>query len=308
MTVTSAAPGADSAVLGSVEGNALAAALLHETVTKLTVRAVLIKGLPLQNHRLRTGHLSADVDLLVEPNGSEKVLRALTSLDWALRPPTTPGERIGKYSVTLCHPRWPTDIDVHHEYPGLLAGRERAFAALWEHREQMTVAGHSCWIPDRASSIVIWTLHSMRGTESQTRHAEELRQIREIVLPMLSEAERRELADRIVELGADEPLRAVPEFAEIIGDRHGPQEPGALEAWKAKVAQAHEATPWLQVLREARPTERPWLLFRAVWPSAHDLRLMDEALVDTPIGRVKSRGRRAWRLMRRIVERRRQGR
>lgn len=308
MSTNGPAPATSGDILSTAEGNELSAALLHETVSKLSVQAVLIKGLPLRSQGLRTGHNSADVDLMVQPGSSEEVVRGLALEGWTVRPSPTSSERISLHSVTLCHPSWPNDIDLHHEFPGLLAGPERAFEVLWEHREQMMVAGFPCWIPDRASSIVIWALHSLRGTHTQPRHAVELAQLVNDVLPKLSEAERRELADRIVELGADEPLRVVPEFAEIIGDRRGPQAPGALEAWLGKVAQAHEVTPWLQVLREARPAERPGLVLRALWPSAHDLRLTDEFLVDTPLGRVRSRGRRAWRLVRRFVERRRQAR
>jgi hypothetical protein len=268
----------------------------------------LIKGAGLEAHGLRAGHVPADADFLAANTDFARLIERASIDGWSRRPATDASERISLHSVTLCHADWPNDIDLHHEFPGLLAGPERAFEVLWEHREQMMVAGFPCWIPDRASSIVIWALHSLRGTHTQPRHAEELAQLVNDVLPKLSEAERLELAARIVELGADEPLRVVPEFAEIIGDRRGPQAPGAMEAWLGKVAQAHEVTPWLQVLREARPAERPGLVLRAIWPSAHDLRLTDEFLVDTPFGRVQSRGRRAWRLVRRFVERRRQAR
>jgi len=288
------------------EANQLAAACVGGAAHALGIRVIMVKGISLQAHRLRSTHTSSDTDLLATPGDVDALCTQLTSSGWQARSGSTGGSRMARHSVALTHPAWPNDVDVHFFIPGLLCDPSRAFEALWSHRERATVAGQPVWMPDRASSTVIWALHSLRGTATQARHADELRQIREVVLPSLSEAERHELADRIVELGADEPLRVVPEFAEIVGDRHGPQAPGALEAWNAKVAQAHEASPWLQVLRDARPGDRPWLLFRAVWPSAHDLRLMDEELVDTPIGRVQSRGRRAWRLVRRIVERRRQ--
>jgi len=292
--------------LDPAAANGLTAAMLLHLAAGLGVRAVLLKGLSLEYHGLRTNHSSSDVDILVEPMASSRLFDALQLAGWLTRSETVGDAMAPHHSRTLVNPGWPSDIDLHDEYPGLLVGSDRAFEALWLHRRRTTAAAQPVWITDFASSVAIWALHSLRGSAVQGRHAEELRQIREIVLPGLSVAERQELADRIVELGADEPLRVVPEFAEIIGDRRGPQAPGALEAWNAKVAQAHEATPWLQVLRDARPSERPWLLFRAVWPSAHDLRLLDESLVDTPWGRVQSRGRRAWRLVRRIVERRRQ--
>lgn len=308
MATTPPGPWATDAPLGTAEGNAVTAALLQATVMKLSVRAVLIKGLSLQSHGLRNGYVSSDVDLLVEPGRSDEIVRSLISAGWAARPLPTQGELITLHSNALSHPGWPNDIDLHHEFPGLLAGPERAFEVLWEHREQMMVAGFPCWIPDRASSIVIWALHSLRGTHTQPRHAEELAQLVNDVLPKLSDAERLELADRIVELGADEPLRVVPEFAEIIGDRQGPTTDAARKSWLRKVSLVEGASAWRLVINEARPAERPGLLLRAIWPSARDLRLTDEFLVDTPLGRVQSRGRRARRLVRRLVERRRQAR
>lgn len=296
----------DSSQMRTAESLALASALLFRLSGSGGSPTLLIKGASLAHHGLRPQHASSDSDFLVEPDALLAVTHSMEKIGWNPRPETKSGARFTRHSRSFTCEGWPTDLDIHSEFPGLLSGPNSAFQSLWSHREMMMVAGHRVAVPDKASSIVIWALHSLRGTESQARHADELRQIREVVLPKLSESERQELADRIVELGADEPLRAVPEFAEIIGDRHGPQAPGALEAWQAKMAQAHEVTPWLQVLRDARPGDRPRMVVRAIWPSAHDLRLMDEVLVDTPLGRVQSRGRRAWRLVQRIVERRRQ--
>lgn len=286
----------------------LTAATVARAAGSITSRYLVVKGMTLTHHTLRGAYLPSDVDVMGEPRRVDELRGRLAESGWGSRAESLAQELAPHHSLCLSAVDNPADIDLHHEFPGLLAGPERAFEVLWEHREQMMVAGFPCWIPDRASSIVIWALHSLRGTHTQPRHAEELAQLVNDVLPKLSGAERLELADRIVELGADEPLRVVPEFAAIIGDRRGPQAPGALEAWLGKVAQAHEVTPWLQVLREARPAERPGLVLRAIWPSAHDLRLTDEFLVDTPLGRARSRGRRAWRLVRRFVERRRQAR
>jgi len=297
-----------ASLLYPAEANALCAALASHVSADLGIRVLLVKGLALVGRGLRGPHPSSDTDFIIEPGQADTALRALGEARWKRRDMSCAGARASRHSTTLTRDDWPTDLDMHAGFPGLLTHKDDSFERLWERREPLTVAGCTVWVPDRASSIVIWALHSLRGTVTQARHAEELRRIREVVLPELSEAERHELADRIVELGADEPLRVVPEFAEIIGDRHGTLTPGALEEWRAKVAQAQEATPWLQVLREARWSERPWLFFRAVWPSAHDLRLIDEALVDSPFGRVQSRGRRAWRLVQRVAHRRRQGR
>lgn len=295
-----------SGTLSLAEANELVAARLTQIVTKLSVRSLLIKGLALGYYGLRAGRSSTDVDLLVEPGRLSEVASVLETDGWLPRPETSPGTPVSLHSISLCNDRWPNDIDLHHEFPGLLVGPPLAFDVLWRHSHQIHLGGQECFAPDRASSIAIWALHSLRGATTQARHSTELREIVGEVLPRLSRVERQELADRIIELGADEPLREVPAFAELLGNRHGHQAPGSYTAWKAAVAQTHDVTPWLQVLRDARPTERPWLVLRALWPSAHDLRLTDERLVDTPLGRVQSRGRRAWRLVRRIVARRRQ--
>ncbi len=301
-------PRSRASELPLAEANPLVTALLAHVASGASARALIVKGVTRRHYGFAVVQPSSDVDVLAPPHDFEVLCTKASELGWRCRYSTQVEARRTTHSVTFVNDAWPCDLDIHRNFPGFLEKPARAFDVLWSRRVQIVIAGQPVWIPDRASSIVIWALHSLRSQATQARHAEELRQIREVVLPGLSEGERQELADRIVELGADEPLRVVPEFAEIIGDRHGPREPGALEAWTAKVTQAHEATPWLQLLRDARPGERPWLLFRAIWPSAHDLRLTDETLVDTPLGRVQSRGRRAWRLVKRIVQRRRQGR
>lgn len=299
-------PCLETGALNLGEANHLTAALLARLSSDCELRGLVVKGLALSHHGLRSSSASVDTDYLVEPGRAGDIVRTLAESGWVQRTEPTVARRLTTHSRTLYHPAWPNDADIHSEFPGLLAGPSMAFEVLWEHRVSVTVAGQKCWILDRSSSIVIWALHSLRGTRRQPRHADELHQLTHDVLPTLSTTERAELSDRMVELGADEPLRAVPQFAALVGDRRGPRAPGAYEQWQGKLAQATEVSPWLQVLRAARVRERAWLLFRALWPSADDLRLVDESLVDTPVGRVRSRLRRPGRLVRRIVERRRQ--
>lgn len=285
------------------EANPLAAALVSRLAAERGIRALIIKGLSLEHHGLRPGYVSADIDVFVEPDRLDDLLAAIIDTGWQLRPTTTGDRLMTHHSVTVLNASWPNDIDVHSMFPGMLAGPEASFEVLWGRREQVVLAGLPCWIPDRASAMVIWALHSLRGSVRQQRHAGELKQLVSDALPRLSDRERAELTERIVELGADAPLREVPEFAALIGDRRGPQADGEWEAWRGKLAQTHEASPWLQVLRDARPIEWPWLIARAVWPSARDLAVLDPSMVDTPIGRVQARLRRVGRLLRRFAGR-----
>lgn len=160
-------------------------------------------------------------------------------------------------------------------------------------------AGREIYIPDRASSVVLWALHCLRGAHADPRHSLELNDLVQDVLPSLSTCETTELRLRIAELGAGHPLLAVPGLTAIVGAVSSRVDGGASAVWERKVAQVRQATPWLQVIREARWVERPYLLRRAIWPSARDLRLMDPSLVDTCAGRCKSR----WARFRRLVQR-----
>lgn len=302
-TVGAATAVPERARLAYSEANPLAAALVCRIAAERDIRMLVIKGLSLEHHGLRAGHVSADVDLLVDPARFGELLDAITGVGWRLRPTTSGGRLMTHHSVTLLHPAWPNDIDVHTTFPGLLAGPEASFEVLWRNRAEASLASVSCWIPDRPSAIVIWALHSLRGSARQSRHESELRQLVVDVVPTLAEVERRRLGDRIVELGADRPLREVPELAVLSGDRHGPVADGEWDAWQAKLAQARDASPWLQVLRAARPRERPRILAMAVWPSRRDLELLDPTTVATPIGRLHARLRRFGRLLRRVLER-----
>lgn len=288
-----------AARLTYAEANPLAAALVSSLASDRGIRTLVIKGLSLEHHGLRPGHVSADVDVLVEPARFDDLLDAIADAGWRLRPTTTGDRLMTHHSVTFLNPAWPNDLDIHSTFPGMLAGPEASFEALWTHREQAVFGGFPCWIPDRPSAVVIWALHSLRGSQRQPRHASELRQLIPVVTAMPPDEAAR-LADRIVDLGAVRPLHVVPELAALTVGRTAPEVDGSWDAWVGKVAQAHEASPWLQVLRDARPVEWPRLLVTAVWPTRRDLLVLDPSAVDTTLGRVQARLRRIGRLVRRL--------
>lgn len=292
----------DTASLLSEESNGMAASLVFHLCGLINARAVIIKGASLVAHGLRGGYSSADIDVIVEPSRGPDLVAALRYCGWDLRPTTLVDRRTAYHSITLLHRSWPTDIDVHLTYPGLMTTPESAFETIWQGRVSMVLGGTRCWIPDRASTIVIWALHSQRGSYRQTRHSEELAALLTQVIPALDGDELTELRERASSLGATSALQAIPEFAEILrGQKPEPSRHDALwrhqdALWRHKVAQARGAPPWPSILLEARPIELPWLLFRAIWPSASDLRLANPELVDSRVGRSLYRARRAFRI------------
>lgn len=136
-------------------------------------RAIPIKGVTLEEPRLRPFHESSDVDLLIGPRQMERLTTLLHEPGWPSRGTSSGARRITQHSCEWQHEDWPSVIDVHSEFPGLLVGREEAFEVLWRDPERVTVAGQQVWIPRRASSIVIWALHSLRGRATQARHVDE---------------------------------------------------------------------------------------------------------------------------------------
>lgn len=283
------------------EANPLAAALAQRLATGLGLRMLVIKGPSLEAHGLRTGYDSSDIDLLLpDRDAAESLADALARHGWRRREVPFGAGRITSHSVALVHDGWPNDIDVHWEFPGL---PEDSFEVLWNTRTQVSLAGSRCAIPDRPSAIVLWALHSLRGTDLQARHREELAQLTDGVLPGLSEVQRQLLRSRIVALGAAPVLRDAPGFGDLLNGVDAASDAAVAASWQRKMAQSHELTPWFQVLRDTPPRQRPWVLWQAVWPTSHDLRLLIPDLVDTPAGRVRARLSRMARIARRAAAR-----
>lgn len=288
--------------LQNPEANPLTAALVSRVAAQHGIRVLVIKGLSLEFHELRPGYISADVDVLVEPDRFDSLVAALATDGWEARPSTALSTRLPHHSDTLLNPQRPNDIDVHSHFPGLLVTPRSAFDTLWENRVQVSLAGGACWIPDRISAIVIWALHSLRSTSKQPRHEAELSQLVDDVLPALSAAESQELARRIVSLGALRPLRAIPAVESLVDACSGALEvDGAYADWQQMIVMTHSRAPFIQALRSRPLRDWPWLIRWGVWPPREDLKLIDPSMVDTTVGRLKARSRRLTGFIRRLL-------
>lgn len=272
-----------------VEANPILAALACRSAAERGIRVLVIKGMSLEAHGLRANYVSSDVDILVEPSRCHELVDLMVDIGWERRPFTLSERLRTHHSITLLNESWPNDLDLHTEFPGFLIAPAEAFEVLWRNRVEASAAGHSCWIPDRYSTMVIWALHSLRSSARYGRHERELRELLSGPLRQLSESDERQLIDRIWDLAAARPLQAVPEFAKLLAGRATVSDHTKYREWRSKVTASNEASPWLQLLRDARWWERPWLLARAIWPSSDDLRLRELDLVDSPLGRSYAR-------------------
>lgn len=156
--------------LAQPEGVALAHALLARLARDCGVRALAMKGPVSAHHGWREPRVSADADLLVEPRGLEPLVARLEELGWERKPYGA------DHSVTLRHPLWPCELDLHGRFPGFLADADDAFDALWRTRSTIELAGYPQPCTGPEASAVVAALHALREPE-HGRHQHEVEQL-----------------------------------------------------------------------------------------------------------------------------------
>lgn len=252
------------------------------------IRVLFIKGPALHRHGLRAARTSTDVDLLVEPERFAEFCSLILAAGWTTRPGVLIAELRTQHSQTFLRDGWPCDVDVHSFFPGFLADPAIAFDALWARRTQLEFAHRMCTVPDRVGSILILALHSLRGASIQQRHADELEQLLRVEL---TDQERADAAALALATGSAATLETVlPRLGVHVDAPVDPAQAKALQQWRQRVAAgSHGAYFWLQALRDAPWSQRPRILWRAFWPTRHELLVARPETVDTLRGRTRAR-------------------
>ena len=296
------------AELRTTEATELAHAWAQALADASHTRILAIKGATLSYHGLRRGHVSRDIDVLVEPAGFEAFCAQVEAAGWQARPSTFLGEHTTTHSITYFHPQWPVDVDAHRFYPGFLAPADEVFDELWRRRVTIDFAHRPCAATDKIAAIAILALHSLRGKRAQGRHLAELDDLLSRVT--LDDTERADLAsfaervDCVEALGvlADRDvlvaLGAVPSGAGDDITRTSPE----LTEWRGRVEGTESgAAFWLFAFRQARWRDRPRMIARAFWPSRADLLIRDPTLPDLPGARVRARVARIGKGLRQVL-------
>lgn len=267
----------------------LATAVAVHVATSVGVRVLVIKGVSAEVHGLRQPRVSADVDVLVDPAGFGEVLGALSRAGWQPRPMYGVSAHLEPHSESLVHRQWPCDIDLHRRFPGFLASPQETFEALWEQRENVSVAGCEVAIPGREGAILVGALHAVRTVDGAERLRTEWDQIVHVIAG-LSGKERDSLVALAHRTGASGPLASTFARAGIAIDV--PDSP-ELRAWNARrLAGPVFAGNLVAGLRGKSWRERAQLLRLALWPSADELRAVDPTLGDSRRAMVVVRARR----------------
>ncbi len=247
--------------------HALGAALARE----LGTRALSLKGPIAEHYELRPPRVSADADLLIEPERFVEFCDALESRGWHTRVGRATPALLPQHSITYIHTDWPCDIDVHWMFPGFFSDAGEAFDALWESRQQVMIAHAPVEAPSKAGAAVIMALHAERDRRSP-KHVEE----RELVLNALNETFSASERDEFVEIAhagkAVWTLRDYFDEADL-GPVAVDADPEQQRRWELFSNQVDDASSiaWWQRVRAASWVEKPGWILRAIWVSRRDM-------------------------------------
>ncbi|MDN4641967.1 nucleotidyltransferase family protein [Agreia sp. PsM10] len=162
--------------LGMREAVTLAHVLTSSVARQNDIRLLSIKGPTLAAHGLRDDRYYADADVFVDPSRLNDFVALLNARGWVERFERPTARILADHSVTLVHPLWPCDIDVHWYFPGYFAAPQDVFDMLWSRRMSMPLAGASIVMPDLTASASIAALHYLRHPHS-SRHQEEMAEL-----------------------------------------------------------------------------------------------------------------------------------
>lgn len=270
------------------EANELLSAWACRRAEERGIRMLLIKGRALSDYGLRPRRTSADVDVLVDPARFAEYCTAIIDAGWEEFPGTFASDAFTLHSRSFRRSGWPNSFDVHSYYPGFLVAPGVAFDALWERRATAEFAHRRCPVPDRASSILILALHSLRGTDQQPRHRDELAAVRALIL---TDAERIDLGDAARETGAAAALREIlPAMGVVVEVSADDLRTPEYREWHRKTAEARgAAASWLLLFGRARWRDKPGVIRQAVWPTRADFAINHPEVPDRWLPQVKAR-------------------
>ncbi|MBF4461885.1 MULTISPECIES: nucleotidyltransferase family protein [unclassified Rathayibacter] len=246
----------------------LAAILAQHTLRDRGIRSLVIKGEGLHRQGIRAPMASADVDLWVEPDAFDAAVALLGSLGWRRRAEALSWTLFVDHSITLVHPSWPCDIDVHRSFPGAFEDERPAFERLWAARTDLALTEETLEIPGRAHHLVLHALHQLRNARASSS-ATVLAAL-DVYGAHLPLEERLAVRDAAVELGAQTPMSVLLESWGVPAPaeeryRH------AQALWDVRRRSDRHTFNWLHAIASAPWRLKGGLLLRAAFPTRADL-------------------------------------
>jgi len=250
--------------LATSEARDVLAAVVARVAHDAQLDALLIKGPSLAIHGLRAERAWGDVDVLVRPEQVSRLRRGLTASGWEAfnETPDYPLVTL-PHAITLIHPRWHTEIDVHTFLPGCYADAATTFEKLWSDRALIDLAHQPVLCTGRIGSALVVALNMAR-TPTIPRTREETVQWRTAVSTW-SEADRTALAALAADCRAADALAPLFDEAGVPSTGRGALTRDEWDDWRLRVRQeAHDGHLWVAAIRRAPAWRKPGLAIRAL--------------------------------------------
>ncbi|MFQ6173049.1 nucleotidyltransferase family protein [Oryzobacter sp. R7] len=146
--------------------------LAHAAVQRLAeetgVDVLHIKGPAVHPGLRRRTSGGSDVDVIVRPDGVDRLMGALAEHGWRVETTFEAGSAFD-HAANLYHPSWGL-LDVHRHYPGMDRDPAASFAVLWRTRGTIELGHVPCAVPDPISQSLVLLLHAARSTTPGVEH------------------------------------------------------------------------------------------------------------------------------------------
>jgi hypothetical protein len=272
------------------EARAVLAALVSRVASDADIDLLLIKGASLSHHGLRTPRSWGDVDVLIRPGTEPRLRRLLEQAGWSV--PDEPSPRplpIAPHALTLHHPRWYTEIDVHRHFPGCYGDPADVFELFWRGRTPIESAHQPVATTGLHASALIAALNLMRGPKRPWTRRETAEWIEAVTA--WTDDDRQALAQLAAATGAADTAAPLLDDAGVSPIGRGTTANADLADWHDRVSMARgDGYEWGLALRRAPLGRKPSVAIRA-------LTFDPDAYVD---GRPQPRG---WQRVRLAVRR-----
>lgn len=276
----------------------LAHALVQDVGTRVEARVLHIKGPVAEAQGLRSAKVSSDVDVLVDPARVGEVELGLQRAGWRRREVTSFHALHSAHAVSLLHPEWPCDIDLHVRFPGFALPDPDVFERMWETRASIRIGAVECQVPSLAASALVLALHGLRGEARYDGHASALVDLKHRIEADFDDAFLEDLGVEAVRLGCD---HTASPFLRDLGVQVADADSATPEAreWDARRREGFTLASDLAFeLRRVPWWRLPITLFRVAWPSRRDISIASPADARGPGSRLAYRMNRIARALR----------
>ncbi|PQZ87718.1 hypothetical protein CQ018_17385 [Arthrobacter sp. MYb227] len=256
----------------------LSAALTATLASGADLRVLFIKGPAAVAAGVRPQRASADIDVLVHPEDTNKLLALLAERGWKKRP-FADGVGIPMHSHTLYHPNWPSDIDVHFRFPGLDADPGESFDVLAQNCANHSFSGVSAPTPCHAGMALIQITHALRNLHLEDSRSSASQKDYAFLLDQTESLRWEELLAVMKgtkSLAAMKPFlyEAYPTLARDLVF------PTPSEDWQSRTATRYRGTHRLVLLQRASWRNKPAIIYRSLFPPREHLAAKNLELLD----------------------------